>query len=35
MDWINLAEDGDKWWVVVNMVVNPVLLQDVGNFICI
>ena len=22
MDWVHLAQDGDKWRVVVNMVVN-------------
>ena len=22
MDWINLAQDGDKWWVVVNIAMN-------------
>jgi hypothetical protein len=22
MDWINLAEDGDRWWAVMNTVMN-------------
>jgi len=22
VDWIHLAQDRDKWWVVVNMVMN-------------
>ena len=22
MDWINLGEDRDKWWALVNMVMN-------------
>jgi hypothetical protein len=22
MDWINLAQDRDKWWVLVNAVIN-------------
>ena len=26
MDWIHLAEDGDKWWALVNMVMNLVFL---------
>jgi len=26
MDWIHLAEDGDKWWAVVNVVMNFVFL---------
>jgi len=23
MYWINLAEDRDRWWAVVNEVINP------------
>jgi hypothetical protein len=22
MDWIDLAQDRDKWWALVNMVIN-------------
>jgi hypothetical protein len=22
MDWIDLAQDGDQWWALVNMVMN-------------
>jgi len=23
MDWINLTQDRDRWWVLVNAVMNP------------
>jgi hypothetical protein len=23
MEWIHLAQDGDRWWAVVNTVMNP------------
>jgi len=23
MDWIDLAEDRDRWWALVNVVMNP------------
>jgi hypothetical protein len=23
MDWIDLVEDRDRWWAVVNVVMNP------------
>jgi hypothetical protein len=23
MDWIDLVEDRDRWWALVNMVMNP------------
>jgi len=26
MGWIHLAEDGDKWWALVNVVMNLVVL---------
>jgi hypothetical protein len=26
MGWIHLAEDGDKWWALVNVVMNLVFL---------
>jgi hypothetical protein len=22
MDWIELAQDGDRWWAIVNVVMN-------------
>jgi hypothetical protein len=22
MDWIDVAQDGDRWWAVVNLVMN-------------
>ena len=32
MDWIELAQDRDRWWVLVNVVMNLRVPQNVGNF---
>jgi hypothetical protein len=32
VDWINLAEDWDKWRAVVNTVMNVAVLENAGNF---
>ena len=31
MDWINVAQDREKWWHVVNMVVNLQVAQNAGS----
>ena len=31
MDWINVAQDRDKWWHVVNTVVNRRVAQNAGS----
>jgi hypothetical protein len=31
MDWINVAQDRDKWWHVVNMVMNLQVAQNAGS----
>jgi hypothetical protein len=33
MDWINLAWDRDRWRSLVNVVVNHLVPQNVGNFL--
>ena len=33
MYWIDLAEDRDRWWALVNSVMNLWVPQDVGNFL--
>jgi hypothetical protein len=33
MDWINLAEDRDKWWAVVKSVMNLWILQNAAYFL--
>ena len=32
MDWIELAQDRDRWWVLVNAVTNLRVLSNAGNF---
>ena len=31
MDWIDLAEDGDRWWAVVNTVMNLLVTYNSRN----
>jgi hypothetical protein len=33
MDWIDAAEDGDKWLAVVNAVINTLVPGNVGKFL--
>jgi hypothetical protein len=33
MDCIHLAQDGDKWWALVNMVMKFQIPQNAGNFL--
>ena len=33
MDWIDLAQDKDRWWAVVNAVMNLWVPLNVGNFL--
>ena len=35
MDQIDLAEDGDRWWALVDEVLNLQVPQNVGNFLTI
>lgn len=31
VDWINVAQDRDKWWTPVNMVMNPFMPNEQEN----
>jgi len=31
MDWINLAQDSDRWWALMNAVMNLQVPQNVEN----
>ena len=31
MDWINLAQDSDRWWALLNAVMNLQVPQNVEN----
>jgi hypothetical protein len=33
MDWIDRAQDRDRWWALVNVVMNRRVPQNVGNFL--
>jgi hypothetical protein len=33
MDWIDMAQDRDQWWALVNTVINLRVAQNVGKFL--
>ena len=33
MDWIELTQDVDRWWVLVNVVMNLRVPQNIVNFL--
>jgi hypothetical protein len=33
MDWVHLAQDRDKWWALLNMVMNLQVPSNTGNFL--
>ena len=32
MDWIDLAQERDRWWALLNLVASLRVPQNVGNF---
>jgi hypothetical protein len=35
MDWINLAQDRDSWWALMNVAMNSRVSYNSGNFLAI
>ena len=33
MDWIDLVQDSDRWWTLVNAVMNLRVPKNAGNFL--
>jgi hypothetical protein len=33
MDWIDVAQDRDRWWALVNAVTNLRVVRNAGNFL--
>ena len=33
MDWMDMAQDRDRWWDLVNAVLNLRVPQNAGNFL--
>ena len=33
MDWIKLVQDRERWRALVNVVINPQIPQNAGNFL--
>jgi len=33
MDWIDLVQDRDRWWAVVNAVMNLLIPYNAGTFL--
>jgi hypothetical protein len=33
VDWINLTQDRDQWWALLNMVMNLWVPEKAGNFL--
>jgi len=33
MDWFNLAHDGERWWALVNAVMNLSFAQNAGKLL--
>jgi hypothetical protein len=33
MDWIDMAQDRDRWWALVSAVMNLRVAQNAGNFL--